>query len=341
MKLITTFSEEKKQWEEALDAFPEANFLQSWNWGVFQEKLGKLVVRVLLRNSKNKIVAVSQMVLERAKRGTYFAVAGGPLLDWNNSLLVASVMTELRVIGEKHGAVFIRFRPQVAGTTKVMRQLAALGIKHAPMHVTADLTLELDLSQNQEVLLQQMRKSTRQSIKKATAEHIEVLQSTDPRDIAEFYKHQVSLAEKHGFVPFSYDFLHEQFSVFAADGQAVLLNAYKDTTLLASAFVILYRSQAVYHYGISTEANARLPGSYACQWAAIVAAQKQGMQSYNFWGIAPEHAKNHRFAGVTLFKKGFGGTEMQYLPAQDLILSSWHYYPVYYFELMRKKLRRL
>src|SRR5258708_2538933 len=128
------------------------------------------------------------------------------------------------------------------------------------------------------------------------------------------HRQQLALANKHGFVPFSYDFLHKQFETFVADDHVLLFHAYKNEQLLASAFIIFYHREAVYHYGISTPENDRLPGSYACQWAAIKWAKEQGGKKYNFWGIAPEDKPDHRFAGVTLFKKGFGGSEVQYLP---------------------------
>jgi lipid II:glycine glycyltransferase (peptidoglycan interpeptide bridge formation enzyme) len=32
--------EEHKHWQEFMDKHEEANFLQSWNWGLFHENLG-------------------------------------------------------------------------------------------------------------------------------------------------------------------------------------------------------------------------------------------------------------------------------------------------------------
>ena len=141
-------------------------------------------------------------------------------------------------------------------------------------------------------------------------------------------------------MPFSEKFLTEPFAAFVADDQVVLFQAYEGNTLLAAAFVLFYNGEAVYHYGVSTEANAKLPGSYACQWAAILEAQQRGCTKYNFWGIAPEEETKHRFAGVSLFKRGFGGTEVAYLPARDIALS-WKYQLTFWFETLRRKMRRL
>lgn len=331
---------EKSEWEQYVLAFSEANFLQSFNWGEFHQRLGKQVVRLAFFNEHSQVVGLSAMVYETARRGNYISIAGGPLCNWNDVFLVKTIFEEIEVVARQLGAQFIRFRPQAIDSLELRAQLQQLGMVESPMHVTADLTLQLDLSLSEDELLMQMRKNTRSAIRKAQKESITVETSTDPNDIREFYDIQLAVAQKQGFVPFSYDFLHTQFEVFNEDNQVMLFKAYQEGVLLASAFVLFYNSEAVYHYGVSTPENARLPGSYACQWAAILEAKNRGCSKYNFWGIAPEEATNHRFSGVSLFKRGFGGQEVEYLHAFDKPLSQW-YKIISFFELMRKRIRRL
>ncbi|KKQ29069.1 MAG: hypothetical protein US43_C0009G0016, partial [Candidatus Levybacteria bacterium GW2011_GWA1_37_16] len=55
----------------------------------------------------------------------------------------------------------------------------------------------------------------------------------------------------------------------------------------------------------------------------------------------PEGNSDHRFAGLSLFKRGFGGEDFQYLPAQDLIINYPRYLINYFIEQLRKKIRRV
>ena len=308
----------KHTWEDLVSAHPEANFLQSWNWGEFHISLGKDVYRVAV-NDTIQTVGLYTAVIERAKRGNYVTVAGGPLLNWDNTLLVEFVLTSLSKLARQTGCQFVRFRPQVVESLSIRTQLKKNGVKEAPMHLTADLTLQIDLKLSQEELLSQMKKNTRSTIRKAEKLGIETHFSQNPGEINRFYKLQCQLAKRQGFVPFSKKFLTQQFEAFAQDNQVVLASSYYQDKLLAQAFVIFYNQEAVYHYGVSTEDNSnQLPGSYACQWAVMLEAQKRGCLRYNMWGIAPENEKNHRFAGVSLFKRGFGGDEVPYLPAHDI-----------------------
>lgn len=325
-------------WSEIVEKFPEANFLQSWGWGEFHQQLGETVVRRSYAESE-KLAAWSGVV-QRAKRGAYLAVAGGPLLNWSDTALVEKVLKDIKEIAKQNHCLFVRFRPQAVDSQELRSLVQRSGAKEAPMHLTADLTLQLDLTLNETELLNQMRKNHRYLIRKAEKEGVITEISTNPDEISEFYQHQLELAKKHGFVPFSFQFLDKQFRTFVSRDQAFLVNAKKGSQLLASAFIIVYNQIAVYHYGVSTEANQNLPGSYAAQWRAIQEAQARGCHKYNFWGIAPKEATNHRFAGVSLFKRGFGGEELNYLPAHDIPLSN-RYWLTYFFEQLRKKLRRL
>lgn len=333
--------ESREQWEQFVLSRAEANFLQSWNWGVFQERLGKKVFRFGVFSDQTQVGALLA-VKETARRGNYLTVAGGPLLAWEQSTEaeLRDVFSHLKTLARSEQCAFIRFRPQTLDTPELRKKLTAIGVRPSPMHLTADLTLQLDLTQPLDHILANMRKNTRYEVRKAEREKITTEFSKNPAEIQKFYEHQVALAQKHHFVPFSYEFLHEQFSVFAQDDQALLISSFQNGKLLASAFVLFYNGEAVYHYGISTPENDHLPGSYACQWAAIEEAKKRGCVRYNFWGIAPEGDKQHRFAGVSLFKRGFGGEEVAYLPAHDLPVSL-SYWPTYFFELLRRKSRHL
>lgn len=330
---------DKTTWEKFTLTHPEANFLASWNWGQFHLALHNKVFFLGLFH-RNSLVGTCLVVKETAKRGNYLTVAGGPIIDWHSSDQFQVIIDHLKSLAQQEHCLFVRIRPQIFDTEKTRLLFSQSGLRPSPMHLTADLTLQLELTPDEAALLTQMRKNTRYSIKQADRLGIKVSISQDPNDIKSFYAHQLALAQKHHFVPFSYDFLHQQFKVFSQDNQAFLFHSTLNQKLLASAFVIFYNQEAVYHYGISTPENNKLPGSYSVLWAAIKEAKSKKIQRFNFWGIAPESKLNHRFAGVTLFKMGFGGHQVAYLPAHDLPTSIL-YSPVRIFELFRARQRNL
>jgi len=340
IKNILSLSKDKKEWEDFLAIRPEANFLQSWYWGEFHEKLNNDIQRTGFYEN-NKLIGVMLSVVEDAKRGRYLTVPGGPIIDWEKPDLIEAFVEEIKKIAKQQNCVFVRIRPQLQSSEFSKSLFKRHGFINAPMHLHAELTFQLDITKDEQLLFSQMRKTTRYEIKKAIKQGIKITKSKDPKDIKDFYNLQIETAKRQKFVPFSYKYLSEQFKVFAAEDKALLYSAYHENKLLACAFIIFYGKEAIYHYGASTEEGRGYPGAYLIQWEAIKEAKRRGMTRYNFWGVSPIDSPHHRFHGLSLFKRGFGGKDIEYLHAQDLIINYPKYLINYAVESIRKKIRNV
>lgn len=330
---------DKKTWERFVLSQRPNVFLQSWNWGEVHRMLAKKIMRIGLFE-KEKLVGVAQIIKEGAKRGSYFAIPGGPiLLDWKKEQL-AFLLKKLKTIAKKEETIFIRVRPNIENNAKNYRLFKQLGFVPAPMHLHAETTLQIDLSQSEEEILANMRKNTRYSIRRAEREGVKTEVSKKLSDIDLLYKLQMETYERHKFVPFSKEFFSKHFRAFLADDQIVLIKAVYKNKALAIGMFVFYGDTAIYHYSGSSSKYAKIPASYAMLWRAIKEAKKRSGKIFDLWGIAPTDDSRHRFAGVTLFKKGFGGKRVDYLPAQDLPLSRF-YWLTFAFETMRRLKRRL
>lgn len=331
---------DKKEWEDFVLGKNGANFLQSWSWGEFHKSLGKNINRAGFYDG-GKLVGVMLSVVEPAKRGKYLTVPGGPIINWQRKDITDAFLKQITRIAKDNECVFVRVRPQLKKDDFSVNLFKNLGFIKAPMHLHAELTSQLDITKSEEELMTQMRKTTRYEIKKAMKKNVKVIASDDPSEIKKFYDLQIETSKRQKFVPFSYKFLHEQFKVFAQNGNSLLYKAEFEKKLLAQAFVIFYGKEAVYHYGVSTDEGRRYPGAYLIQWEGIKEAKKRGMTRYNFWGVSPVDKADHRFAGLSLFKRGFGGQDFEYLNAQDLIINKPKYLLNYVIESIRKKLRNV
>lgn len=328
----------KEEWSGFLTSHPEANFLQSWEWGEFHEKLGHVISRIGFFEEE-KLIGIMLSVVERAKRGTYLTVPAGPIIDWDNEHAVSAFKQVVINLAKENNCAFVRVRPQLQSTDFSKDLFRKMGFKKSPMHLHAELTNQLDITRSEDELLAQMRKATRYEIKKALKLGVIIKTSPDPKDIQEFYDLQLVTAKRHGFVPFSQKFLESQFEVFSRSGHAVLYSAYFEKKLLAQAFIIFYGNEAVYHYGASTQDGREYPGAYLIQWEAILEAKKRGITRYNFWGVADD--PKHRFANLSMFKRGFGGVDYEYLHAQDLVINRPRYLVNFGIETLRKKIRKV
>lgn len=332
--------EDKKQWENfVLSSHPNV-FLQSWNWGEFHRLMENKIFRLGVFEGR-KLVGVALVIKEEAKRGRYFTIPGGPILiNWDDFKLSKAVFNKLKHLGAEEEIDFIRVRPPIPDTPRHRRLFRKLGFRDAPMHLHAETTLQLDLSQSEEEILAGMRKTTRYLIRRAEREGVKTEVSKNVGDVDILYRLQMEAWQRHKFVPFSKEFFEKHFKAFVGDDQIVLIKANYQNETLAIGMFIFYGDTATYHYSGSSSKHFKIPSSYAMLWRAIREAKKRHCRVFDLWGIAPSDDPRHRFAGVTLFKKGFGGQRVDHLHAQDLPLKK-SYWLTYVFETIRRWRRRL
>lgn len=333
-------AEDKDEWDKFVKSKPESNFLQSWDFYVFHSSRQKKIVRrVFLENGR--VIGVFAGVVETAKRGTYLAIAGGPLLDWNDNELVQKVFQDIKKQGQKYNCVFVRVRPQLELSQDSLSLMRKLGLKKAPMYLSVEYAGILDLAKSEDEILANASQGFRRKLRKAEKANIVIETSQNPEIIKTFYDLEIKHAARQGFVAFSEDFLKKQFEAFARNDEVVMYTAKKDGEILAQNFMIFYGPEASYHYGVSSELGTKYSAAPLLHIEAMREARKRGCLRYNLWGIVGLEERKHRFYGVSEFKRSFGCEELKYTPAHDLILLPIKYQITKIVETARKKVRHV
>lgn len=341
MKIEIREAESKKDWDAFVTSHEEANFLQSWDFYEFQKARNNEIVR-RIAEVDGKIVGAYAGEVEHAKRGRHLAVAGGPILDWKDKKLVKAIFDDMKQEGKRLKCEFVRVRPQLELSDKSKAIFKEHGFKKAPMYLSVEYAGVLDLTKSEEEIMAGMRQRLRRALRKAKKNNIEVVRSTDPKDMKSFCDIQRETAKRHNFYAFSDDFLTKQFTAFATNDEAVLYIAKYEGEILAENMMIFYGNEVSYHYGVSSELGTKLSGAPLLHVTCMEDARKRGIKRYNLWGIVGENETKHRFYGVSEFKRGFGPQELKYLPAQDLILNKFQYYlKTWPIETIRRKVRHV
>ena len=330
----------RSEWDDFIKSHPEANFLQSWDFYEFYKARGnKVVRRAVLKDGE--IIAAYAGVIETAKRGKHLAIAGGPILDFSDKKTVREVFKDMREVAEAEDCVFVRVRPQLPLSDKSLKLMRELGLKKAPMYLSVEYAGILDLKKSDEDILADASQGLRRKIRKARKSEIEIKAETSEAAINEFCQLEKKHAERQKYVAFSEDFLKKQFEAFRAGGEVLIYTARLGKEILAMNFMIFYGPEASYHYGVSSELGTRYSAAPLLHLAAIDEARKRGCLRYNLWGIVGKEETDHRFYGVSEFKRSFGPEELKYTPAHDLILKPLLYQKTKIVEKTRKKIRHV
>ena len=335
-----TDGDDRGVWDGFVAGLEAANFLQSWDFYEFHKARGKKVVRRLVYRGK-EIVGAYAGVVETAKRGTYLAIAGGPLIDFADEEIVSEVFSDIREQGERYSCVFVRVRPQEVMSENILRILSKQGLKRAPMYLSVEYAGILDLRRSREEILAGASQGFRRKLRKAEKLDIEVTATADEVAIKEFCRLEKLHAERQQYVAFSGEFLRKQFEAFREGGEVLIYTARKDGEVLAQNFMIFYGAEASYHYGVSSQLGTKYSAAPLLHMQAMDEARKRGCIRYNLWGIVGREETEHRFYGVSEFKRSFGCEELRYTPAHDMVLKPAKYQITKLVETARKKKRHV
>lgn len=327
------------QWDEFVLSLNPNTFLQSWEWGQVQKNDGE-DVKYLGIFEADQLVGACLLLTVKARRGRHFFIPHGPILKNENSL-----GKYLREIAEfcrqnQSGEVALRISPLMLESQTNSSVFQKLGFRSAPMHVHAELTWVVGIDKSEDEVLNAMRKTTRQAIRKAEQAGVDVEIFSDSSALDRFWPLYQQTKDRHDFVPYSRKLLETQLQHMNA---FTAIASHEGQDVAAGIFFQFGRTVFYYH-GASIKTSSKVSPAQLLQWKAIKEAKRRGATRFNFWGIAPQQSEGppkpwrrraHPFEGITVFKTGFGGYALNYMHAQDLPLS-WKYWKLWTIDTYRK-----
>lgn len=321
-------------WQEYLDKAKPKTFLHDWQWGEFNQANGKKIFRLGLYDT-DKLLGVTLIIKEVAKRGSYFLCPHGPLINWDDKNQLVVLIAYLKKLAQQEKVSFIKICPIAANTEKNKQLVKDLKFRSSPLHVHPELSWMLDVTPDEETLLKNMRKNCRYAIKKAVKDGVTVETSTELSSLEKFNELYKVTAVRHNFTPFSMNYIKKEFEIYHKQNKALFLFGKYQGEIISGAMIVFSNGSTFYHHGASIHKFEKIATSQIVQWEAIKQAKARGYKYYNFWGIAPDNQPKHPFAGITLFKKGFGGFPEEYLHAQDYVIN-YKYWFNYIIEQVRR-----
>jgi len=325
----------KDLWESFVDEIESHSFLQSWQWGEFNKSNGQKVYRLGFYEAGD-LIGVAQVIFIAAKRGSFFLVPHGPLIKNNDGYepCVKELLRALENFNEYKKCSFVRVCSLLLDTEENRAMFKNIGFRNAPIHQHPELSWMIDIEKDEEEILKEMRKTTRHAIRKGEKDGVKITLSNNKDDLGKFWTLYEETVKRQHFTPFSKRYLEKEFDAFSENDRILLGFAEWQEKIVSGAFIVFSKDGAYYHHGASLHTG-NTPTSQLLQWNLILNAKKRGCKYYNFWGIAPENKDKHPWAGISVFKKGFGGFAEAYVPAQDYIITK-KYWLNYIVEKIRK-----
>lgn len=338
---------DKKIWDAFIISQPFYTFMNSWDWGEFNRIMGSKIFRLGFYENEN-LIAVTLIIKIEARRGAHFFCPYGPALAYSENYfkVLGIISEELKKLAKLEKVCFLRVNPLIESSYENLEKFKKMGFKFAPMHVHAEDNWLLDLCYGKSAavngrdainrvyttgdkplkddeMLGNMRKTTRYMIKRAEKEGVKVEKNNTEKYILKFIEMHHNHSQRgrgNKYTPFSKIYVENLFKVFSKDDINLMYAEYEGN-IEAMLVSIKYGKTTAYYLGASDIRHPKFSPAYLLQWEAIKKARNAGCETYNFWGVSPDDNPSHPLAGVSLFKKGFGGYGYKLLHVHDMPLS--------------------
>lgn len=327
---------DRLDWEQFQATQPWPQFNQSWIWGEFRKQAGCQVLRFCLKDDSGKWLLAVQMEYRRRKLGVgYWFAARGPMFATSvepqeRRGLVERLVNGLSEKGRLQRSLFWRWEPVIAIRTG--ERALPPRFEVVPEQSPAS-TLVLDLNRSEETLLADMHQKTRYNIKVAEKHGVQTRTTSHPSDLDRFLMLMDETAERDGFVQHSSSHLAKTFHILAAANMARLRVAELNGAMLAADMEVVYGNTVTYLYGVSSHMMRQAMAPYKLHWDAIRAAKAEGKARYDFWGVNPPAKGSFNYKdsweGISRFKHGWGGEQIDLIGTWDLPMNQWLYRAVF------------
>jgi lipid II:glycine glycyltransferase (peptidoglycan interpeptide bridge formation enzyme) len=342
MKLIEI--KDKKQLNDFVGAQTHAELLQSWEWSEFQEQTGNKIFRLGLEED-GKIIAAATLMKKSLPLGmNYFYCPRGPISKCEVRSAKCEVLEflfgKIKKIAREEKVIFLRIEPFVIArsasdeaipqfgdkTTGLPRSFQSLAMTRT-LDTQVSKTIILNLTKSEEELLAAMHQKTRYNIRLAEKKGVKIREAGCV-DFEKFWDLMSATVNRDSFRLHDKEYYKKMLEV---ENIKLFFAEYQNNILCAGIFSF-FGDTAIYLHGASSNENRELMAPYLLQWELIKKAKSLGCKYYDFFGIDEK-----KWPGVTRFKKGFGGEELNYPGTFDVIFNK-NKYGVYKF---LRKARRL
>lgn len=304
MQIIKVKENEFSEYDNFVATHPGGSFLQSREWGNFQKSTGAEIFKYIFKQD-GKTVGTAQIFLKNIAgiNQKYVYCPYGPLTA-SGTEDINPFIEQLKI--DFPNIIFIRIEAK--------HDFKLIGVE--TIRIQPHETIINDLSKSTEEVLAMMHPKTRYNIKLAE-KHGVVVDVVNPNsdEVSKCIQLFEETSQRQQFKNFPESYYRTMIKQLGSSFVKLYQAKYNDQ-ILATALMVDFAGTRTYLYGGSTNQNRNVMAPYALHWKAIQDAKQNGLNFYDWWGLRTSDGK---ISGFTEFKLKFGGQEINYPAAIDII----------------------
>jgi peptidoglycan pentaglycine glycine transferase (the first glycine) len=297
-------------WDAFIDAQEYGRPLQLWEWGELKRQNGWVPHRVALVRGGTMVAAAQVLVrpIPMTPRSIAY-IPRGPVVA-PSSQEAMELLTQIGNYFRAQGAILLKMEP-----AWLTADLPA-NWRRAHQSILLGETYTIDLSRPEDQIVASMRSKTRQYIRKAQTDGVEISRDEKGEYLPAVYEIYQQTAKRAGFGLHSFSYYQRLFELFG--NRNYLFVAQLQGQPVAFLWLIVGGGSALELYGGVNDTGAESKANYLLKSRAITELKAAGYKLYDFNGRLNE--------GVSQFKAGFGPDETNYVGSYDWPLRKFGYW---------------
>jgi lipid II:glycine glycyltransferase (peptidoglycan interpeptide bridge formation enzyme) len=293
---------------------PDVGYKQSAWWPRVLSKRGRRTFEAVVGETEDSILGGARVLVEPfARDKCCYYVPHGPVLpadpaEAKHVFAATMIAIHLQRQSEKGIVSHVRLEPHWQ-----VKPEFVYGFREPRGWIDPRETLRVDLAQSGIAILEQMKPKGRYNVRLAARKGVTVVEDRSERGFADFLALYRETFDRHGLETHSVGYMQRlRDQTFPFDRGTIFFAEYRGQRL-STAFVLYHGDTATYKYGGSSMSHRNVMAPYLLHYEIMLQAKARGHAWYDFYGMAPTDAPDHRFAGFTAFKSKFGGTRVSWV----------------------------
>lgn len=310
-------------WTTLLERTPETGFMQAPWWAEFRGAVGYRHFGITLKHGGAMVGGAVVHRLAFDDERCFYYIPEGPVLPSDPDLaegVFAAILDEVeaRRRWDELRVSHLRIEPRWASLPPFVTGFTPLA-PFSDRYIEPRNTLCIDLRLPEGEILAQMKPKGRYNIRLAQRHGVRVVEDTSAAGLADFIGLHDRMAERQRIRGKPDDYFEGLLQVFTVLRNGALFFAEYGGERIATALVIYFGKRATYFFGASLDHHREVMAPYLLHWEVMRAARRLGCEWYDLWGIAPAGTGDHPWRDITVFKRKFGGVELNLVPTLDRV----------------------
>jgi peptidoglycan pentaglycine glycine transferase (the first glycine) len=311
-----------KAWDNFLETTPDTGFMQSSSWADFRLTAGFEHFGAILKDQNGILGGAIVQRYACCSKNCFYYIQDGPVLPTDNMLaaeVFEAILAEIdsRRTSEQQTVSHLRIEPR-------WQRMPDFASGFEAQSSDADFieprrTLWIDLRCSEEAILAQMKPKGRYNIRVAQKHGVSVTEDTSEQGLEDFQSIYEDMAARQGIDAKPPDYFETLLSILSCEKRGSIFFAELQGKRLAAAVVVYFGRRATYFFGGSLDLCRNVMAPYLLHFEIMRRAKALGYEWYDLWGVAPENEPEDPWQDISVFKRKFGGQEIEFVPTLDYV----------------------